>query len=86
MLLVNCKVERKRGHQNGVPMPGKYGLGVRTKTVRVPETIADNIKDVLESFDAIKTLVDDWQENVEHTTSPRYDQAKKLLVELRKLL
>lgn len=77
--------KKKRGHQKGVAMEGKYGLGVKTKVVRVPENIANNIAEILESFGDIKKLCDDWDEKAE-SSSPRYDHARKLLMELREHL
>lgn len=78
--------KRKRGHQKGEPMEGKYGMGVKTTVVRVPANIAANIAEILESFEQIKNLVDEWEDEAGEKTSPRYDQAKKLLMELREHL
>lgn len=72
---------RRRGRPVGTPGGGRYGC--KTKVVRVPEAVADNIADILAIFEDVKNLVDAWQEDIEYKSSPRYDQAKKLLSELR---
>ncbi|BAZ14693.1 hypothetical protein NIES4071_65370 [Calothrix sp. NIES-4071] len=85
------EIARKRGRPQGIPREGGYGTGVKTKVVRVPEAVADNIKEILSSFEQIKVLVDSWGEAINEATtkssvgkpSPRYDQAIKLLEELR---
>lgn len=76
--------KRKRGRPIGTPGGGKYGCA--TKVVRVPLEVADNIAEILRAFEAVKSLVDDWSDRTEEVTSPRYDQAKRLLIELRSYL
>ena len=82
----------KRGRPIGTPGGGKYGC--TTKVVRVPKRVADNIKEILDSFEAIKALVDDWELRVQDAAhkstkgepSVRYERAMQLLEELRRLL
>lgn len=84
----------KRGRPTGISREGKYGTGVKTKVVRVPEPLANNIKDILDNFEQIRVLVDSWDEQVlaakeastKNKPSPRYDQAIRLLEELRGLI
>ncbi len=83
--------KNKGGRPKGYAMKGKYGSGIKTKVVRVPEKIADNIVEILTNFEAIRGLVDDWDERVELAAgqsatgkpSPRYERAMQLLNELR---
>jgi hypothetical protein len=88
------EIKNKGGRPRGYAMKGKYGVGRKTKVVRVPVEVADNIAPILASFDAIRAMVDDWDERVESagersTTgrpSPRYERALQLLQELREYL
>lgn len=82
----------KPGRPVGTPGGGKYGC--TTKVVRVPVKVADNIKDILDSFEAIRELVDDWESKIEDAAnnskygkpSPRYEKAMQLMEELRSLI
>lgn len=86
------EVKRGRGRPVGTPGGGKYGCS--TKVVRVPSKIADNIPEILASFEAIKALVDNWELKVQDAAqrstkgepSPRYQKAMELLEELRQYL
>lgn len=87
-------VKRGRGRPAGIPREGTYGTGIKTKVVRVPEEIANNIPEILAKFEQIKTFVDSWENQIEmaanHSTkgkpSPRYDKAMVMLAELRQYL
>jgi len=84
----------RRGRPSGIPREGRYGKGIKTKVVRVPETVADNIAEILAKFEQIKTFVDEWDKTIsqaaEHSKtgkpSPRYDKAVTMLKELRNYL
>lgn len=88
------KEGKKRGRPAGIPREGKYGTGIKTKLVRVPETIADNIAEILGTFEQIKILIDDWDAKISEASeksktgkpSPRYERAQELLAELRNYL
>lgn len=87
--------QKRRGRPSGIPREGKYGTGIKTKIVRVPVGVADNIQDILQSFEAIKLVVDSWDEKIDGAIAnskrqneipARYDQAVKLMQELRNYL
>ena len=81
---VEPETKKRRGRPVGTPGGGRYGK--KTKTVRVPLDVADNIDKILATFDDVRRLVDAWEDDAVARTSPRYDAAKKLLHELRSLL
>jgi hypothetical protein len=84
--------KKRRGRPLGTPGGGRYGC--KTKVVRVPETVADNIVEILASFEAVKELVDHWEDKLGDSAekskygkpSPRYQKAIELLEDLRSLL
>ena len=84
--------QNKGGRPKGIPRQGRYGLGVETKTVRVPKAIADNIAEILKAFEGVRELIDEWGEKIDDAASksstgkpsPRYERAVELLTELRK--
>ena len=87
----NVNGVRKRGRPVGTPGCSKYGG--RTKVVRVPEELADDIEHRLNFKAAVMALLDDWDERI-HTAqtesktgfpSPRYERALQLMQELREL-
>jgi hypothetical protein len=85
---------KRRGRPPGIPREGTYGTGVRTRVVRVPAAVADNIVEVLAAFEQIKVLVDAWDITIADATSkstvgkpsPRYEKAIQLMAELRSYL
>jgi len=56
---------------SGVPRQGKYGKGVKTKVVRVPENAADNIAQILEKFEQIKEFIDSWDKTIQDASEGR---------------
>jgi hypothetical protein len=94
MTVNESSVKRGRGRPSGIAREGTYGTGVKTKVVRVPETIAKNIPEILAAFEQIKVFVDAWDEQIENAArqssvgkpSPRYDKAMVMLAELRQYL
>lgn len=88
------EVKRGRGRPSGIPRQGTYGYGKKTKVVRVPEEISENIPEILKQFEQIKEFVDSWDSQIELAAqssskgkpSPRYDKAKVMLSELRQYL
>ena len=67
----------------GIGREGKYGTGVKTKVVRIPEDM--NLEEILEQHEQIKAIAGSWEKSI-NTNSPRYDQAKILLQEIREAL
>lgn len=88
----SVEVKRGRGRPKGTPGHGKYGC--TTKVVRVPVNVADNLPAILNSFEDIKRLVDEWDDRCEDSInrsgkgviSPRYEKAREMLAELRSYL
>jgi hypothetical protein len=82
---------RKRGRPVGTPGCSKYGG--RTKVVRVPEELADDISQILRFREDVLALLDDWDERIRTAQSesksglpsPRYERALQLMQELREL-
>ncbi len=84
--------KRGRGRPKGTPGGGRYGC--KTKVVRVPESVADNIDEILRSFEDIKGTLDSWESEIESSMersknaqpSERYKKAMKMLQDLRACL
>jgi hypothetical protein len=84
-------IKNRPGRPTGIPRNGRYGKGVKTRVVRVPETVADNIAEILAKFEQIKFFVDEWDKTIIEASensksgkpSPRYDKAMVMLKELR---
>ncbi len=85
-------VKRGRGRPLGTAGGGRYGC--KTKVVRVPEAVADNIAEILRSFEDIKGTLDTWESEIETSMersknaqpSERYKKAMKMLQDLRACL
>lgn len=84
--------KRGRGRPKGTPGGGRYGC--TTKVVRVPVAVADNIAEILRSFEDIKQTMDTWESEIESSKersknaepSERYKKAMKMLQDLRACL
>ena len=50
------------------------------------EIVTESKDESVTLSNALKKLVNNWQEKAENTTSPRWSHAKKLLVELKALI
>ena len=59
--------------------------GVRTKPVRVPTDLADQLPEMLQNLTQLKDLLADWEKEANNSTSPRYDRARKLIAEIKAL-
>jgi hypothetical protein len=87
-------MSKRVGRPSDIPGDGGWGSGVKTKTVRVPVTIAGSIKTELAVLEAVRSLVADWDarvadacaESSQGKPSPRYEQALVLLAELRTII
>lgn len=87
-------IAKKRGRPAGIPREGKYGTGVKTKTVRVPEYQADRIDAVFKNLEQVKVLIESWELKISQAasesktgSSPRtYEQAVRLIEELKHCL
>lgn len=78
---------KKAGRPKGIAREGKYGTGIKTKVVRLPVLLADNIEDTLDKLESIKSLILAWKNEISNSpTSPRYDKAKVMLEELEGLM
>lgn len=76
------------GRPRGIARAGNYGNGVKTKPVRVPEHMADTLPEWISNQEVLKELLNDWESMANSgkaATSPRYEQARKLLQEIRAL-
>lgn len=78
---------KKRGRPPGIAREGTYGLGVKTKVVRLPIELANRAVEIIDTLDSIQSFIHAWeQECEEHKTSPRYDKALAMLSELKDLM
>jgi hypothetical protein len=73
------------GCPRGTLRAGTYGQGVKTKPVRVPTDLADQLPEMLQNFTQLKDLLADWEKEANNSTSPRYDRARKLIAEIKAL-
>jgi hypothetical protein len=73
------------GCPKGTLRAGTYGQGVKTKPVRVPISLANQLPDMLQNLTQLKDLLADWEKEANNSTSPRYDRAKKLIAEIKAL-
>lgn len=75
-------MKNKGGRPKGIPRSGTYGDGVKTHTVRVPQTwTREKVADLIQT---LPEILEDWEERIEASpTSPRYQRARELLEELR---
>jgi hypothetical protein len=73
------------GCPRGTLKVGTYGQGVKTKPVRVPTDLADQLPEMLQNLTQLKDLLADWEKEAASSTSPRYDRARKLIAEIKAL-
>ena len=85
-------IKKKRGGSRpgagcpkGTQRAGTYGQGVKTKPVRVPTDLADQLPEMLQNLTVLKDLLADWEKEANNSTSPRYDRARKLIAEIKAL-
>ena len=85
-------IKKKRGGSRpgagcpkGTQRAGTYGQGVKTKPVRVPTDLADQLPEMLQNLIQLKDLLADWEKEANNSTSPRYDRARKLIAEIKAL-
>ena len=85
-------IKKKRGGSRpgagcpkGTQRAGTYGQGVKTKPVRVPTDLADQLPEMLQNLTQLKDLLADWEKEANNSTSPRYDRARKLIAEIKAL-
>ena len=73
------------GRPKGILRNGTYGQGIKTKPVRIPIDLADQLPEMLQNFTQLKDLLADWEKEANNSTSPRYDRARKLIAEIKAL-
>ena len=90
--LTKSTIKKKRGGSRpgagcpkGTQRAGTYGQGVKTKPVRVPTDLADQLPEMLQNLTQLKDLLADWEKEANNSTSPRYDRARKLIAEIKAL-
>lgn len=73
------------GRPKGILRAGTYGQGVKTKPIRIPIDLADQLPEMLQNLTQLKDLLADWEKEANNSTSPRYDRARKLIAEIKAL-
>jgi hypothetical protein len=73
------------GCPKGTLRAGTYGQGVKTKAVRVPTNLADQLPEMIQNLTQLKDLLADWEKEANNSTSPRYDRARTLIAEIKAL-
>ena len=84
--LVNIRRKRGGARPGAGRKKGTQGTyGCTTKLVRVPEAIAPKLPELIVNLEQLAELLTEWEQEASKSTSPRYDRARKLIVEIRGL-